>query len=330
VTVAVASIPRLGFAGVGFVGSRRMEALVAAGAAEVAAAADPAAPALDGVEVLDDFEELLDRDPDGLVVASPNVFHAGQAIAGLTRGLPVFCQKPLGVDAAEARRVVEAARRADRLLGLDLSYRHTAAVAGMRAVMESGELGDLFAADLVFHNAYGPRPWFWDRALSGGGCALDLATHLVDLALWLLDFPDVTGVRSRLYRGGRRLEPDEEAVEDYAVAELDLSDGAVVRIACSWNLHAGRDCVIEAAFHGTRGSVGLRNHEGSYYDFVAEHHHGTRTQILAEPPDDWTGRAVVGWARRVAAGVGFDPRAEQFVRVAEVVDRIYGRPACGC
>jgi predicted dehydrogenase len=48
----------------------------------------------------------------------------------------------------------------------------------------------VFAVDLVFHNAYGPdKPWFYDPELSGGGCVMDLGVHLVDLALWSLDFP---------------------------------------------------------------------------------------------------------------------------------------------
>jgi predicted dehydrogenase len=63
--------------------------------------------------------------------------------------------------------------------------------------MRSGELGRVFAVDLVFHNAYGPdKPWFYDPELAGGGCVMDLGVHLVDLALWSLDFPGVTAVTS--------------------------------------------------------------------------------------------------------------------------------------
>jgi hypothetical protein len=52
---------------------------------------------------------------------------------------------------------------------------------------------------------------------------------------------------------------------------------------------------------------------------------GTEQTALAEPPDDWGGRAIVRWAERLADGTGFDPAAGEFVRVAEVLDRVYQR-----
>src|SRR5205085_415527 len=128
---------------------------------------------------------LCELDLDGLVIATPSASHAVQARAALERGIAVFCQKPLARTAAETASVVEAARAANRLLGVDLSYRHTEAMRHIGALARSGELGDIYAIDLVFHNAYGPdKAWFRDVKLSGGGCVIDLGTHLVDLALW--------------------------------------------------------------------------------------------------------------------------------------------------
>jgi predicted dehydrogenase len=308
----MATRPALGFLGVGWIGTRRLEAIAASGVADVAAVADPA---VDGA--LASLDELLAAGVDGVVIATPSALHADQAVAALERGVPVFCQKPLALDAAGARRVVDAARAADVLLAVDFSYRFTEAARKLRDVIVSGELGEIFAADLVFHNAYGPdKAWFADPALSGGGCAIDLGIHLVDLALWLLDAPEVEHVRAQLHGA---------PLEDYAEAQVVLAGGAVLRLACSWRLHAGRDCVLEAGFYGTNGGVSLRNVDGSFYDFVAERHHGTRTETLAQPPDDWGGRAAVDWARRVAGGARFDPAVEEVVRVHEVLDRIYGR-----
>src|SRR5690606_9981181 len=120
--------------------------------------------------------------------------------------LAVFCQKPLGRTAAEAAAAVAAARQADRLLAVDLSYRFTQGMQRIREQVRAGALGRVFAADLVFHNAYGPdKPWFYDPRLAGGGCVMDLGVHLVDLALWLLDFPDVERVESTLLAGGAPL-----------------------------------------------------------------------------------------------------------------------------
>jgi predicted dehydrogenase len=329
-------VPRLGFLGVGWIGRHRLEAIAASGAARVAAIADPAeaavmaaldaAPGAVGVGGLD---ELLEAGVDAVVIATPSALHAEQAVAALERGVAVFCQKPLGRTAAEVEWVVAAARAADRLLGVDLSYRHTAGMRAVRERIRGGELGEVFAVDLVFHNAYGPdKPWFYDSRLSGGGCVMDLGIHLVDLALWALGEARVEEVTSRLFAGGTPVAAVPVAgaqVGDYAVVELRLEGGAVARLACSWRLPAGCDAVIEATFYGTRGGASFRNVGGSFYDFRAELYRGTGREVLVEPPDAWGGRAAVAWAEALAGGIGFDPEVEGLIEVARTLDRVYGR-----
>ena len=324
---------RLGFLGVGWIGRNRLEAVARSGVAEIAAIADPSAAEVEAARtaapaarVCRTYQELLAEPLDGVVLATPSAMHAAQAVTALERGLAVFCQKPLARSAEETRRVVEAARAADRLLGVDYSYRGLEGVRRMHEICRSGELGRIYAADMVFHNAYGPdKDWFYDRRRSGGGCVMDLGIHLVDLALWLLGDPRIEHVESRLFAAGEPLPHKPRAVEDYAVATLDLEGGAAARVACSWRLSAGREAVIEASVYGTEGSVLLRNVGGSFYDFVAEHCVGTRREILAKPPDTWSGRAIVEWAWRVAEGSRFDPAAERFVATAEAIDAIYDR-----
>ena len=275
------------------------------------------------------FDELLDRALDGIVLATPSALHADQAIAALERGLAVFCQKPLARNAFETRRVVDAARSADRLLGVDLSYRWTAAARAVAERVRGGDIGRVFAVELAFHNAYGPdKPWFYDRRLAGGGCVLDLAIHLVDLALWVLDFPRASVRASRLFAQGRSIDPRRsESVEDFATALLELEGGVSAALACSWKLSVGRDAVIRADFFGERGGVRFANRDGSFYDFTAELFRGTRGEVLASPPDAWGGRAAVDWTRRLAAGERFDPQIETAVSVATVLDEVYQRCA---
>lgn len=329
-TTTIATKPRLGFLGVGLIGKRRLDAIVAAGAGEVVAIADPlpelvavVAEANPTAQRLTTLEELLACDLDALVIATPSALHAPQTIAALERGLAVFCQKPLGRDAAEVRRIVEAAKRADRLLGVDLSYRHVGGMQRIRELIRAGELGEIFAVDLVFHNAYGPqKPWFYDKERSGGGCVIDLGIHLVDAALWTLD-AGVASVSGRVFAGGKLLPPEATVVEDYATARLDLATGAVVNLTCSWRMHAGRDAVIEAAFFGTRGGAAMRNVAGSFHDFLTERFDGTKTEVLAQPPDAWGGRAAVAWALALKKDPRFDSEIERQIEVAETLDAIY-------
>ena len=325
--------PRLGFLGTGWIGRHRMTAIAASGHATVAAVADAApasaeaaAAAAPGAAVVDSLDALLALDLDGIVIATPSALHAEQAVRALERGCAVFCQKPLARTAEETRAVVDAARAADRLLGVDLSYRETAGMRAIRALVADGALGHVHAVDLTFHNAYGPdKAWFYDPALAGGGCVIDLGIHLVDLALWTLDFPPVVGAHGRLFAKGQALVDPTTAVEDHALATLDLAGGTVVRLACSWHLSAGQDAVIEAAFYGSEGGAALRNVDGSFYDFTAHRFRGTAREALALPPDDWGGRAAVAWARQLAAGGRYDPAVERLVDVAAALDAIYGR-----
>jgi predicted dehydrogenase len=326
-------LPRLGFLGLGWIGQHRMQALLDERACRVAAIADPSPEARERVHALvpdaavaATLDELLRHELDGLVIATPSALHAQQALAALERGMAVFCQKPLARTAAENAAVVDAARRADRLLGCDLSYRHTEAMRRIRNCVVEGEIGEVFAVDLVFHNTWGPnKSWARDPALAGGGCAIDLGIHLVDLALWVLGFPQVEKVSSRLFAQGQRLPAGSQAVEDHALAELELATGAVVRLACSWNSSTGRDAVIEAYFHGSRGGAAMQNVKGSFYDFAAGRFQGNQRTALSDPPDAWGGRAIVDWARKLGAGARYDRQIETLVQVASVLDRIYGR-----
>jgi predicted dehydrogenase len=322
---------RVGFLGTGWIGRHRMAAMIATGAIEPVAYADPshemageAAQLAPGAKRVSGLDDLLAEQLDGIVIATPSALHAEQSVQALEAGVAVFCQKPLGRTATEVRAVVEAARKADRLLGLDLSYRHTAAMQAIRPLVQSGELGRVSAVDLVFHNAYGPgKSWFFDPAQSGGGCVIDLGVHLVDLALWALDWPEILDVQARLLASGRPLGSGE--CEDYAVATITTDDGRVISLACSWNLPAGRDALIGASFYGEGQGAAFRNLDGSFFDFAAEHYRGTGAEPLSGPPDDWGGRAAANWAQRLAAGERFCPDAERFVDVAAVLDRIYGR-----
>ena len=122
--------PRLGFLGVGWIGRNRMEAIARSELAEIAAIADAshemvsqAASIAPDSATVSSLDELLDLDLDGVVIATPSALHAEQSIRALESGLAVFCQKPLARTYRETERVIDAARHADKLLGVDFSYR---------------------------------------------------------------------------------------------------------------------------------------------------------------------------------------------------------------
>lgn len=325
--------PRFGFLGTGWIGLARLKSLRASGVAEVSVVADPdpdarheAALAAPEARVVESLEELLAHDLDAVVIATPSGLHAEQCLAAFRRGCAVFCQKPLARTAAETRAVVNGSRAANRQLAVDFCYRQTRALARVREIVRSGEIGTPFAVELTFHNAYGPdKRWAQDPALAGGGCLIDLGVHLIDAALWVFDFPSVDAVSCSLFRDGVELRGARDTVEDFAMGAFTLAGGPRVSFACSWRSSFGEPARIAARFFGTKGGVAFENVAGSFYDFQCETYRGPTRERLVEPPDEWGGRAIVAFAEAVRDGTGRGGGRE-LLAVAEVVDALYGRP----
>lgn len=321
---------KLGFLGIGWIGLNRMNALLNAGIAEAYAISDvnvenAVNAATNNTVICSSFEKMLEIDSlDGIVIATPSALHAAQTIAALDAGFAVFCQKPLGRDCSEVTSVLETARRNDKLLGVDLSYRFLNVVNILHMHIKQGLLGQIFGVEAVFHNAYGPdKAWFYDANLSGGGCVIDLGIHLVDLILCLLDSPGIEKVESSLYSNGTRLRGRCNKVEDYAVATIDLENSCTVRLACSWNLQAGCDAVIKVTFYGTKSALSIQNVNGSFYDFSIHKNNKTSREMLYDAPDDWGGKAIVDWANKLKTDASFDKSIFHIKKVAEVIDLIY-------
>lgn len=323
----------LGFIGLGWIGRNRMEVLLKNPKNIATAILEPANKNAEAAllkapeaEVTEAPSQIYNHpEVDGVIIATPSAMHASQSIEALKAGKAVFCQKPLGRTAAEVAQVVITSEKADKLLGVDLSYRYTKAFQAIYTLINSGEIGDVYAASLVFHNAYGPdKDWFYNKALSGGGCVMDLGIHLIDLALWSLGFPKIKEVKSQLYHQGKKWKKDEETVEDHALVTLITENDIHIYIECSWNISAGKDAVIEAHFYGTEGGAAFKNTNGSFYDFTAEKYKGTHTDVLVSPPDDWSGKAATAWAEQVRKGQGYNKRTgEEFIQTAQIIDRIY-------
>ena len=154
--------------------------------ATIAAIADPServrltlGASVPEAEMLNSLEKLLELELDGIVIATSIPFRAFQSIVALGQGLAVFSPLPLGKSTRDAVNVVEAAERADRLLGVDRCHRWSDALRSARAAVESGELGDLYAAVIELGGA--------DRAQFG--------LPLIDALEWMLGSPKIERAR---------------------------------------------------------------------------------------------------------------------------------------
>ena len=329
-----AARPRLGFAGLGWIGAQRMQVLAGLDVADVVAVCDLQQQALDKAcaplpckpAYCESFDDLLVQSLDGVVIATPNALHEPQSIAAMERDLAVFSQKPLALSRQGTERLLALSRKKNLPLGIDWSYRYLAGVPELKRRIRSGELGTITAAELCFHNAYGPEAsWYYDVSRAGGGCLLDLGCHLLDLCHWLIGARSPQDVTARCFREGARLRPPLDEAEDFVMAEIDYASGEHVQMSCSWRASAGRGAIIGCRIFGTGGGAEIRNVDGSFYDFEVAVNHGAESTLLGAPPDAWPGRALIDWTNRLRAGDGWDAEVEHVATTAEVIDRIYDR-----
>ena len=169
------------------------------GVVEVVGLADPSKAAREAawemtgkdpsVKLFASHEALLKRTPpDAVLISTPHVFHTQQILDALAAGCHVLAEKPMVCSAADARAVIAAAKKADRIIGLGYG-RHTAGpYMYTKRVIESGEIGEVvFVSCWQSQNWWASQKGTWRQklALSCGGQLNDSGSHLVDIILWM-------------------------------------------------------------------------------------------------------------------------------------------------
>ena len=185
---------------------------------------------------LDDL--LADDEIDAIDICTPNFLHAPMATAALEAGKHVLCERPLARSAEEARAMVKAARKADRILMCSVAHRFRPDAQLLRRFVDKGDLGQIFLAKagwLRLRTQWDSDEWRAQKRESGGGVVLDLGFHMLDLALWVLGSPAVESVTASVHR----LKKGE--VEDSATAFFRLEGGATLSLELTWGLLMEKD-----------------------------------------------------------------------------------------
>jgi 1,5-anhydro-D-fructose reductase (1,5-anhydro-D-mannitol-forming) len=138
----------------------------------------------------DSVEQLCESpDVDAVFVASPNALHLPDVLTAIRCGKAVLCEKPMGVNAAECQQMVEAAHKANVLLGVAHVFRFEESAAWFRDQMAAGKIGKAVFARSEFSFAAGahhPRTWMRDLSIAGGGPIADIGVHCIDALRFVL------------------------------------------------------------------------------------------------------------------------------------------------
>jgi predicted dehydrogenase len=220
------------------------------------------------------WEDLIELDGlDAVSVAVPTFLHAPIAIAALERGLHVLSEKPLARNGEEGLQMVEAARKAGRVLDVAFNHRRRGDIQKLKGIIDDGELGRPYYAKASWLRRQGiPMlgSWFTNPALAGGGPLADIGVHVLDYALHLLGEPRVLSVSASTHSelgprglgGNARYTAMKSShkfeVEDFASAFIRLEGGGTLILEAGWAAYRDEEDLMDFTVYGTDGGAELR------------------------------------------------------------------------
>lgn len=189
-----------------------------------------------------DHREMLETlKPDAVTICVPNRFHCAITLDALERGCHVLCEKPPAITVDEAQKMQELAEKKGLLLSYGFHFRHSEHVAVLKQKIVKQELGTIYHTKVQWNRRRGIPGWgnFTNEAMQGGGPLIDIGAHMLDSALYLIGYPEISYVcASSSDRIGRRggtglmgsWEGDRFTVEDGLFGFISFQNGTSMEI----------------------------------------------------------------------------------------------------
>ena len=196
-------------------------------------------------------EAIFDPGTDLVVIGIPNYLHKEAILMACEAGKDVVCTKPLAMNAADAREILEAVEKAGIFNGYLEDLVYTPKTLKAIEMVRRGSLGRvLWTRSREAHP--GPHSaWFWDKKLSGGGAMVDMGCHCIEIGRSFIG-KDVKPVEAMCW-ADTQVKPIE--AEDHAIALIKYETGAISQVEVSWNFRGGMDLRDEVS--GTEGTIRL-------------------------------------------------------------------------
>ena len=201
-------------------------------------------------KVYTDYKELLKDDSIVAVhVCTPNRSHSFITVDALHAGKHVICEKPIAINTAEAKKMVDAAKETGKILTIGYQNRYRTDSAYLKRACENDDLGEIYYAKALALRRRAVPTWgvFLNEYEQGGGPLIDIGTHALDLTLWMMDnYKPKMVVGSVFKKLGDQKEsgnawgdwdPKEYTVEDSAFGYIVMENGATIVLESSWALN---------------------------------------------------------------------------------------------
>lgn len=193
--------------------------------------------------------DLLSKsDVDAVIIATPTNTHKDISIDCLKAGKNVLVEKPLARTYQETKDVVDVAKKTKKILMVGMNLRYRPDTMLLRSLINANEIGEPFYIKCGWiRKQSSSEKWFTKREESGGGVIIDLGIHLLDLSLWLLDYPEIESVATKNFYHNTK------SVEDTSISCIKCKNSAVINLEVSWSLPVEKDQFFLNIF-GTKGS----------------------------------------------------------------------------
>jgi predicted dehydrogenase len=225
-----------------------------------------------GAKVYSDYRELLQDDSIDIIhVCTPNDSHAEITIAALESSKHVMCEKPMAKTAADARRMVEAAKRSGKKLTIGYQNRFRSDSQYLKQICQDGDLGEVYYAKAHAIRRRAVPTWgvFLDEEKQGGGPLIDIGTHALDLTLWMMDnykpkavlgtaFHKLSSQKNAANAWGS-WDPDKFTVEDSAFGMITMQNGATIVLESSWAINMLATGEAKTTLCGTGGGADMQD-----------------------------------------------------------------------
>lgn len=217
-----------------------------------------------------DYREILaDPEIDAVSIATPNAYHHGPTIEALRAGKHVLCEKPLAMNANEAREMCRASKESGKILQVALQSRFGGPMQFMKKYVDSGSMGDIYYARAQALRRRGVPGWgvFIEKDKQGGGPLIDIGVHILDMTLHLMGYPkpisasgqtwDKLGKNPDLYNQWGDYDRNKFTVEDFAAALIKFEDGSAVVLESSFMANMEGD-PFQTQLFGTKAGAIVR------------------------------------------------------------------------
>lgn len=287
----------------------------------------------------DDHITMLEEiRPDAVSVCVPNRFHCQITCDALDRGCHVLCEKPPSITLEEAVRMRDTAKAHGKILTYDFHFRHAERIALLKEKISRGDFGKIYAGEVEWVRRRGIPGWgnFTNKQMQGGGPLIDIGAHMLDVALYLLDYPRISYIcaawSDRIGKeGGTGLmgpwDGKNYTIEDSLFGFIQFADGGALQLKTAFALNIKEKDRRNVQLYGEKRGCSVFPLE----IYGEEDGRQINVQYPFEETRDWHGDAIRDFVESIRENREPLVTADQSVYLQELLVSLYkaaqsGRP----